>query len=42
VLGGEAASGRITSNFTVADEGEVADEHLGLIFLAGLPERSSR
>jgi hypothetical protein len=28
------ASGRITSNFTVTDEGEVTDEHLGLIFLA--------
>lgn len=28
------ASGRITSNFTVTEEGEVADEHLGLIFLA--------
>jgi len=27
------ASGRITSNFTVTDEGEVADEQLGLIFL---------
>lgn len=28
------ASGRITSNFTVTDEGEVADEQLGLIFLS--------
>ena len=27
------ASGRITSNFTVTDEGDVADEQLGLIFL---------
>jgi hypothetical protein len=29
------ASGRITSNFTVTDEGDVADEQLGLIFLPG-------
>ena len=28
------ATGRITSNFTVTDEGEVADEQLGLIFLS--------
>jgi hypothetical protein len=28
------ASGRITSTFTVTDEGEVADEHVGLIFLS--------
>jgi hypothetical protein len=28
------ATGRITSNFTVTDEGDVADEQLGLIFLA--------
>ena len=27
------ASGRITSNFTVTDEGQVADDHLGVIFL---------
>jgi hypothetical protein len=27
------ASGRITSNFTVTDEGDVADDHLGVIFL---------
>ena len=33
------ASGRITSNFTVTDEGDVADDHLGVIFLT---ERSSR
>ncbi len=28
------ATGRITSSFTVTEEGEVADEQLGLIFLA--------
>jgi hypothetical protein len=28
------ASGRITSNFTVTDAGDVADEQLGLIFLS--------
>jgi hypothetical protein len=28
------ATGRITSNFTVTNEGEVADEQLGLIFLS--------
>jgi hypothetical protein len=28
------ATGRITSNFTVTDEGDVADEQLGLIFLS--------
>jgi hypothetical protein len=28
------ASGRITSNFTVTEEGEVADEQIGLIFLS--------
>jgi hypothetical protein len=28
------ASGRITSNFTVTEEGDVADEQLGLIFLS--------
>jgi hypothetical protein len=28
------ATGRITSNFTVTDEGDVADEQLGFIFLA--------
>jgi hypothetical protein len=33
------ASGRITSNFTVTNEGDVADDHLGVIFLT---ERSSR
>jgi hypothetical protein len=27
------ASGRITSNFTVTDEGDIADDHLGVIFL---------
>jgi hypothetical protein len=27
------ATGRITSNFTVTEEGDVADEQLGLIFL---------
>jgi hypothetical protein len=30
----EGASGRITSTFTVTDEGEVADEQIGLIFLS--------
>ena len=29
----EGASGRISSNFVVTDEGEVTDEQLGLIFL---------
>jgi hypothetical protein len=33
------ASGRITSTFTVNDAGEVADEQLGLIFLA--PQRGA-
>jgi hypothetical protein len=33
------ASGRITSNFTVTNEGDVADDHLGVVFLT---ERSSR
>jgi hypothetical protein len=33
------ARGRITSNFTVTDEGDVADDHLGVIFVT---ERSSR
>jgi hypothetical protein len=33
------ASGRITSNFTVTNEGDVADDHLGVIFLT---ERISR
>jgi hypothetical protein len=28
------ATGRITSNFTVTDEGEVVDQQLGLIFLS--------
>jgi hypothetical protein len=28
------ASGRIASNFTVTDAGDVADEQLGLIFLS--------
>ena len=28
------ASGRITSNFTVTDEGDVADEQFGLIFIS--------
>ena len=28
------ASGRITSNFTVTDAGDVADEQFGLIFLS--------
>jgi hypothetical protein len=27
------ASGRIASNFTVTDDGDVADDHLGVIFL---------
>jgi hypothetical protein len=34
------ASGRITSTFTVTDEGEIADEQLGLIFLA-TPQRGA-
>jgi hypothetical protein len=34
------ASGRITSTFTVTDEGEVADEQLGRIFLA-TPQRGA-
>jgi hypothetical protein len=34
------ASGRITSNFTVTDDGDVADDHLGVIFLT--TERSTR
>jgi hypothetical protein len=34
------ASGRITSNFTVTDDGDVADDHLGVIFLT--TERSIR
>ena len=29
----ERAAGRITSNFTVAEDGEVEDEHVGLVFL---------
>jgi hypothetical protein len=28
------ASGRITSNFTLTDDGDVADEQLGLIFIS--------
>jgi hypothetical protein len=34
------ATGRITSNFTVTDEGEVADEQLGLLFLSN-PRRGA-
>lgn len=34
----EGASGRISSNFIVTDEGEVADEQLGLIFLPNAPK----
>ena len=34
------ASGRITSNFTVTEDGDVADDHLGVIFLT--TERSIR
>jgi hypothetical protein len=34
------ASGRITSTFTVNDKGEIADEQLGLIFLA-TPQRGA-
>jgi hypothetical protein len=36
------ASGRITSNFTVTDEGEVADEQLGLIFIPTAQEGAVR
>lgn len=32
------ATGRITSNFNVTEEGEVADEQLGLIFLSDSTE----
>lgn len=30
----EGASGRITSNFTLTEAGEVTDEHVGVIFLS--------
>ena len=36
------ASGRITSTFTVTDEGEVADQHLGLIFLSTSQKGAAR
>jgi hypothetical protein len=29
------ASGRITSNFVLSDEGEITDNHLGVVFVAG-------
>jgi hypothetical protein len=29
----EGASGLITSNFTVGDDGEVTDNHFGVIFV---------
>jgi hypothetical protein len=38
----EGASGRISSNFTVTDDGEVADAQLGLVFLAPLPKGAIR
>jgi hypothetical protein len=38
----EGASGRISSNFTVTDEGEIADEQLGLVFLASTPKGANR
>jgi hypothetical protein len=34
----ERATGRITSNFTVGATGEVADAHLGVVFLSGPDE----
>jgi hypothetical protein len=38
----EGASGRISPNFTVTDDGEVADAQLGLVFLAPLPKGAIR
>lgn len=38
----EGASGRISSNFTVTDDGEVADAQLGLVFLALPPKGATR
>lgn len=38
----EGASGRISSNFTVTNDGEVADAQLGLVFLAPLPKGAAR
>lgn len=34
------ARGRITSNFVVADDGEITDHHLGVVFVAE-PERET-
>jgi hypothetical protein len=34
----EQAAGRITSNFTVAADGQVDDEHIGLVFLPQRPQ----
>jgi hypothetical protein len=38
----EGASGRISSNFIVTSDGEVADAQLGLVFLAPLPKGAAR
>jgi len=34
----EQAAGRITSNFTVAADGQIEDEHIGLVFLPQRPQ----
>ncbi len=34
----DGASGRITSNFVVSDDGEITDHQLGVVFVAVQPK----